>query len=78
MPIWCRGGWGDLSVSSFSLHWFTFMLLYILACMKGNLRSWVYIDREGGGVIILLSYMYSNLSFFNPQRMPETCIFKKN
>ena len=37
---------GGLSVSSFSLHWFTFML-------KGNLRSWVNIDREGEGVIML-------------------------
>ena len=40
------GGGEGLSVSSFSLHWCTFML-------KGNLRSWVNIDREGEGVIML-------------------------
>ena len=32
--------------------------------MKGNLRSWVNIDREGEGVIMLLWYMYFNLSFY--------------
>ena len=32
--------------------------------MKGNVRSWVNINREGEGVIMLLWYMYSNLPIF--------------
>ena len=40
------------------------LLCCFIACMKGNLRSWVNIDREGGDVRMLLWYMYSNLSFF--------------
>ena len=40
------------------------LLCCFIACMKGNSQSWVNTDREGEG-IMLLWYMYSNLSFLN-------------
>ena len=58
------GGGGGCTPVLVPFPYICLFFCFFIACMKGNVRSWVNINREGEGVIMLLWYMYSNLPIF--------------
>ena len=58
------GGGGGCTQVLVHFPYIGLLLCCFIACMKGNVRWWVNINREGEGVIMLLWYMYSNLPIF--------------
>ena len=58
------GGGGGCTQVLVHFPYIGLLLCCFIACMKGNVPSWVNINREGEGVIMLLWYMYSNLPIF--------------
>ena len=58
------GGGGGCTQVLVHFPYIGLLLCCFIACMKGNVPSWVNINREGEGVRMLLWYMYSNLPIF--------------